>query len=139
MAEKDSIWKRLQPDTNSDKEACGVQLLRVSATSRTPAVAGLVRDGGRPILQAIEAGAVNQAVKAVTIARGYLAGDGMAIVVVPEFGEVLIDRLVRTTVRSLILRPMDPIPPVPAVEPAPGPASERGDSRLDPCSMRPGH
>jgi stage V sporulation protein S len=53
-------------------------------------------------VQAIGAGAVNQAIKAVTIARGYLALDGIDIVFVPVFIELSIDGLERTAVRFIV-------------------------------------
>jgi stage V sporulation protein S len=77
--------------------------IKVSATSRSTAVAGaiagVVREHGRAEVQAIGAGAVNQAVKAAAIARGYLLLDGINIVLIPSFHEVDIDGAERTAVR----------------------------------------
>jgi stage V sporulation protein S len=66
------------------------------------AVAGVVREHGRAEVQAIGAGAVNQSVKAVAIARGYLALDGIDVVCIPAFTEVSIDGQERTAVRLVV-------------------------------------
>jgi len=80
-----------------------MDVIRVAATSRSTAVAGAIagvmRDKGEADVQAIGAGAVNQAVKAIIIARGYLEQDEIDIVCVPAFIEVLIDEQERTAVR----------------------------------------
>lgn len=80
-----------------------VDMIKVSATSRSTAVAGaiagVVRDHGRADVQAIGAGAVNQAIKAAAIARGYLLLDGINIVVIPSFCEVEIEGVERTAIR----------------------------------------
>jgi stage V sporulation protein S len=80
-----------------------MDVIRVAATSRSTAVAGAIagvmREQGQVNVQAIGAGAVNQAIKAVTIARGYLELDGIDIVCVPIFVEVIIDGQERTAVR----------------------------------------
>ena len=61
-----------------------MEILKVSARSRSTsvagAIAGVVRESARAEVQAIGAGAVNQAVKAVAIARGYLALDGYDVI-----------------------------------------------------------
>ncbi|MCS7060750.1 MAG: stage V sporulation protein S [Anaerolineae bacterium] len=83
-----------------------MELIKVSANSRSTAVAGaiagVVREHGRAEVQAIGAGAVNQAVKAATIARGYLLLDGIDVVVIPSFGEINIEGAERTTIRLII-------------------------------------
>ena len=83
-----------------------MDVIKVSASSRTSAVAGaiagVVREHNRAEAQAIGAGAVNQAVKAVAIARGYLQEDGIDIVCVPEFTSVDIDGKERTAVRLVV-------------------------------------
>ena len=80
-----------------------MDVIRVAATSRSTAVAGAIagvmRDKGEADVQAIVAGAVNQAVKAIIIARGYLVQDEIDIVCVPAFIEILIDDQERTAVR----------------------------------------
>jgi stage V sporulation protein S len=99
-----------------------MDIIKVAATSRSTAVAGAIagvmREKGQVDVQAIGAGAVNQAVKAVTIARGYLELDGIDIVCVPSFVEVMIDDQERTAVRlSIEKRPGGPgeAAPPPAV------------------------
>lgn len=83
-----------------------MELIKVSANSRSTAVAGaiagVVREHGRAEVQAIGAGAVNQAVKAATIARGYLLLDGIDVVLIPSFGEISIEGAERTTIRLTI-------------------------------------
>jgi stage V sporulation protein S len=88
---------------HSDTHKSAVDIIRVSATSRSTAVAGaiagVVREHGRTDVQAIGAGAVNQAVKAAAIARGYLLLDGINVVIVPSFAEVEIEGTDRTAVK----------------------------------------
>jgi stage V sporulation protein S len=83
-----------------------MDIIKVSAESRTSAVAGaiagVIREHGRAEVQAIGAGAVNQAVKAAAIARGYLHEEGVEIVCLPEFTAVDIDGKERTAVRLVI-------------------------------------
>jgi len=78
-------------------------VIRVSAKSRSTAVAGaiagVVREHGRADVQAIGAGAVNQALKAATIARGFLELDGINVVLVPSFIDVDIEGQQRTALR----------------------------------------
>ena len=81
-------------------------VIKVSARSRSTsvagAIAGIVRERGRVEVQAIGAGAVNQAVKAAAIARGYLAEDNIDIVLIPYFTEVEIENMERTAVRLVV-------------------------------------
>jgi len=78
-------------------------LIKVSAKSRSTAVAGaiagVIRQYDFAEVQAIGAGAVNQAVKALAIARGYLERDALDIVCMPYYTEVDIDGNERTAVR----------------------------------------
>jgi len=78
-------------------------IIKVSAKSRSTAVAGAIAAVMRAHpcaeVQAIGAGAVNQAVKALAIARGYLVEDGIDLVCTPYFTEVAIDGQERTAVR----------------------------------------
>ena len=80
-----------------------MDIIKVAATSRSTAVAGAIagvmREQEQVDVQAIGAGAVNQAVKAVAIARSYLELDGIDIICVPSFVEVMIDGQERTAVR----------------------------------------
>lgn len=83
-----------------------MSMIKVSATSRTAAVAGaiagVVREHHRAEVQAIGAGAVNQAMKALILATGYLKGDGIYVECVPEFADVTIDDKVRTAIKLVI-------------------------------------
>ena len=71
-----------------------MDIIKVSARSRSTAVAGAIagvmREHRHAEVQAIGAGAVNQAVKAVAIARGYLEPEGVDICCVPFFIDVRI-------------------------------------------------
>lgn len=84
------------------------ELIRVSAQSRSTAVAGAIagvmREQDHAEMQAIGASAVNQAIKAVAIARGYLEQDGIDLVIVPTFTEVDIEGNERTAVRIAVYR-----------------------------------
>ncbi|MGD2162496.1 MAG: stage V sporulation protein S [Anaerolineales bacterium] len=83
-----------------------MNIIKVSSESRTSAVAGaiagVVREQGHADVQAIGAGAVNQAVKAVAIARGYLQEDGIDIICIPEFTSVDIGGKERTAIRLVV-------------------------------------
>lgn len=83
-----------------------MNMIKVSATSRTAAVAGaiagIVREHHRAEVQAIGAGAVNQAMKALILATGYLRLDGIHISCVPEFAEVTIEDKVRTAIKLVV-------------------------------------
>jgi stage V sporulation protein S len=84
-----------------------MELVKVASNSRSTAVAGaiagVIRERGQVDVQAIGAGAVNQAIKAVAIARGYLELDGIDVVCVPGFSEVMIDGQERTAVRLSVV------------------------------------
>jgi stage V sporulation protein S len=66
------------------------------------AIAGVVREYHRAEVQAIGAGAVNQAVKALVVATGYLRLDGIQVSCVPEFADVTIEDKVRTAIKLVI-------------------------------------
>ena len=80
-----------------------MDIIRVSAKSKSTAVAGaiagIVRERGEAHVQAIGAGAVNQAVKATIIARSFLSDDGLNVIIVPAFADVVIEGLERTAIR----------------------------------------
>jgi stage V sporulation protein S len=83
-----------------------MDVIKVSASSRTSAVAGaiagVVREHNRAEAQAIGAGAVNQAIKAVAIARTYLQEDGLDVICIPEFTSVDIEGKERTALKLVI-------------------------------------
>lgn len=82
------------------------EVLKVSARSRPSAVAGaiagVVREAGRAEVQAIGAGATNQAVKAVAIARDYLSETGIDAICIPAFIDVTIENEDRTAIRLVV-------------------------------------
>jgi stage V sporulation protein S len=83
-----------------------MDMIKVSANSRTSAVAGaiagVIREHHRAEVQAIGAGAVNQALKALVLATGYLKNDGIFVSCVPEFADVTIEDKVRTAIKLVI-------------------------------------
>jgi stage V sporulation protein S len=83
-----------------------MEVIKVSAESKTSAVAGaiagVIRECKHAEVQAIGAGAVNQAVKACAIARTYLEGDGVNVVCIPSFVEVVIEGKERTALRLVV-------------------------------------
>ncbi len=84
-----------------------IEVLKVAANSKPVAVAGgalaaIIREKGVAELQAIGAGAVNQAVKAIAIARGYVAPSGIDLVCVPAFADVEIEGEERTAIKFLV-------------------------------------
>jgi stage V sporulation protein S len=83
-----------------------MDMIKVSANSRTSAVAGaiagIVREHKRAEVQAIGAGAVNQAIKALALATGYLKLDGINVICVPEFVDVEIEEKVRTAIKLVV-------------------------------------
>ena len=83
-----------------------VDVIKVRGTSRTSAVAGaiagVVRENRRAEVQAIGASAVNQAVKAMALAKSYLSQDGIYVVFIPEFVDVVIDEKIRTAIKFVV-------------------------------------
>lgn len=82
------------------------EVLKVSSKSSPNAVAGalagVIRERGSAEIQAIGAGAINQAVKAVAIARGFVAPSGIDLVCVPAFTDILIEGEERTAIKLLV-------------------------------------
>lgn len=82
-----------------------MEILKVSARSVpnmvAGAIAGVIRDNGAVEVQAVGAGATNQAVKSVAIARGYLAPVGIDMICVPAFAIVSIDGETRTAIKLI--------------------------------------
>ena len=83
-----------------------MDIIRVSAKSRSTsvagAIAGVIRENGHSEVQAIGAGAVNQAIKAIAIARSYLASDGFDVICIPSFTDINIGGLERTAIRTVV-------------------------------------
>ena len=84
------------------------EVLKVSTRSRPSAVAGaiagVIRENGTAEVQSIGAGATNQAIKAVAIARSYLEEEGIEIVCLPSFIDVSIEEEERTAIRLIVER-----------------------------------
>ncbi|HAV21331.1 MAG: stage V sporulation protein S [Bacillota bacterium] len=83
-----------------------MEVLKVSAKSNpnsvAGALAGVVRERGGAEVQAVGAAALNQAVKAVAIARGFVAPSGIDLVMVPAFTDVEIDGEERTAIKLIV-------------------------------------
>lgn len=83
-----------------------MDILKVSAKSQPKSVAGalaaILRERPTAELQAVGAGAVNQAVKAIAITRGFVAPNGIDLVVIPAFAEIVIDGEDRTAIKFLV-------------------------------------
>lgn len=83
-----------------------MDVLRVSSKSApnsvAGAIAGVIREKGSVEVQAVGAGAANQAIKAVAIARGYLAPTGIDLICIPAFASVVIDSEDRTAIKLII-------------------------------------
>lgn len=83
-----------------------MDIIKVKAISRTAAVAGAIagvmREQKHAEVQAIGAGAVNQAVKALVLAKNFLAQDGMDIVIIPEFVNIEIEDKIRTAIKFVV-------------------------------------
>ncbi len=83
-----------------------MEVLKVSSKSNpnsvAGAMAGVVRQSGFVEVQVVGAGALNQAIKAVAIARGYVAPSGTDLTCVPTFADIEIDGHSRTAIRLLV-------------------------------------
>ena len=93
----------LQSNSQNSKSP---DLLKVSSKSSPAsvagAIAGMIKDGVRVEIQSVGAGAVNQAVKAIAISRGFLSPVGIEIVCVPSFSDIVINGDTRTAIRFLV-------------------------------------
>jgi stage V sporulation protein S len=80
-----------------------MEVLKVSSKSNpnsvAGALAGVLRESGEAEMQVIGAGALNQAIKAIAIARGFVAPSGMDLICVPAFTDVVIDGEERTAIK----------------------------------------
>lgn len=83
-----------------------MDVLKVSAKSNpnsvAGALAGVIREKGFAEMQAIGAGAINQAVKAIAIARGFVSPSGMDLVCIPAFSDIIVDGEERTAIKFII-------------------------------------
>ena len=80
--------------------------LKVSSKSNPNSVAGALanvfRDKGEVEIQAIGAGALNQAIKAIAIARGFVAPSGKNLVCIPAFTDIVIEGEERTAIKLIV-------------------------------------
>lgn len=83
-----------------------MEVLKVSAKSNPKSVAGalaaVLREKGSAEIQAVGAGAVNQAIKAIAITRGFVAPNGIDLVSIPAFAEINIDGEERTAIKFIV-------------------------------------
>lgn len=83
-----------------------MDVLKISAKSNpnsiAGALAGVIRERGMAEMQAIGAGALNQAVKAVAIARGFVAPSGLELICIPAFTDIVIDGEERTAIKLIV-------------------------------------
>ena len=83
-----------------------MERLKVSSKSVPNSVAGalaeVIRTDNNAEIQAIGAGAINQAIKAIAIARGFLAPSGIDLVCIPAFTDIEVNGEKRTAIRLLV-------------------------------------
>jgi stage V sporulation protein S len=83
-----------------------MDVLKVSAKSSpnsiAGALAGVIREKGSAEIQAIGAGAINQAIKAIAIARGFVAPSGIELICIPAFTDIIIDGDERTAIKLIV-------------------------------------
>ena len=83
-----------------------MDILKVSSKSNpnsvAGALAGVLRASGSAEMQAVGAGSLNQAVKAVAIARGFVAPHGIDLICIPAFTDIEIDGVQRTAMKLIV-------------------------------------
>ncbi|MGM9572695.1 MAG: stage V sporulation protein S [bacterium] len=83
-----------------------MEILKVSANSNPKSVAGalaaVLREKGTAELQSVGAGAVNQAIKSIAITRGFVAPNGIDLIAVPAFSEIVIEGEERTALKFIV-------------------------------------
>ncbi len=83
-----------------------MEVLKVSSKSNpnsvAGAIAGVIREHGKAEIQAIGAGAINQSIKAIAIARGFVAPIGIDLIFIPAFTDVEINGEERTAIKLII-------------------------------------
>lgn len=95
----------MHSSTSSDlrpKAGCLKVSSKSSPASVAGAIAGMIKDGVPVDIQAVGAGAVNQAVKAIAISRGFLSPVGIEVVCIPSFADIVIDGEYRTAIRFAV-------------------------------------
>ncbi|MBQ3054279.1 MAG: stage V sporulation protein S [Clostridia bacterium] len=83
-----------------------MNILKVSSGSKPNSVAGAlaeaIRQDGQAEIQAIGAGAINQSIKAIAIARGFLAPAGIDVVCIPAFTDIEVDGISKTAIKLIV-------------------------------------
>ncbi len=83
-----------------------MEVLKVSSKSNpnsvAGALAGVIREHGSAEIQAVGAGAINQSIKAIAIARGFVSPSGIDLVCIPAFSDILIDGEERTAIKLIV-------------------------------------
>lgn len=83
-----------------------MEIIKVSSKSKPASVAGalanLFKNNNVVEVQAIGAGALNQAIKAICIARGYVAPMGLDLSLIPAFSDIMIDGLEKTAIKLIV-------------------------------------
>lgn len=83
-----------------------METIKVSSKSNPNSVAGAIanvfRERSSVEMQAIGAGALNQAIKAIAIARGFVAPSGKNLICIPAFADILIDSEERTAIKLIV-------------------------------------
>ena len=94
-----------------DQKIEAIDCLKVSSKSSPAsvagAIAGMIKDGKNVEIQSVGAGAVNQAIKAICISRGFLSPVGIELVCIPSFSDVVIDGEFRTAIRLHVEKKQD--------------------------------
>ncbi len=92
--------------SNAKEMRSDMEILKVSSHSMpnsvAGAIAGVIRESGAVEVQAVGAGAANQAIKAIAIARGYLAPTGVDLICVPAFATVVIEEEEKTALKLIV-------------------------------------
>lgn len=82
------------------------EILKVSTKSNPNLVAGalvnILKEKENVEIHSIGAGALNQAIKAVAIARGFVAPSGKEIAIIPSFWEVTIEGQIKTAIKIVV-------------------------------------
>ncbi len=104
-----------------------VEVLKVSSKSNpnsvAGALAGVLRQSGAVEVQVVGAGALNQAIKAIAIARGFVAPSNIDLVCVPTFADIEIDGQSRTAIRLAVEDRSHRLASAEEPEPTPNPAA----------------
>jgi len=100
------VWNNVEFNIIGEIGGVTLEILKVSSKSVPNSVAGalaeVIRTDNNAEIQAIGAGAINQAIKAIAIARGFLAPSGIELVCIPAFTDIEVNGEKRTAIRLLV-------------------------------------